>query len=680
MRKLFLFLAIFVLGITLLHAEKKVFGEPIKLAEVDSRAMALKIEGDILYIGAGNSIYTYDISVPLKPKQLGRIDGLGNVRQIAVQNGIVYVSARESGMWILDAKNPRNIKLLSRYDSIELATGIEVAGNVVFLAQRIYGVEFIDVSDPKKPQHIAMRSTPESQSIYYKDGYLYSGEWGVGEITVFDVRDMKNIRKVDCVKLYGYGDGVDVRGNFLFASSGHHGKNTSKSDKENYGMGHRLEIFDISDKSTPKRVSGVQLPRFFHGSWDFWTPRANGNMVFCANSMNGFFAVDVSDIKNPKLVDRLVFSDPTGKSPKGTPSTPISSLEIADGVVYVSSLYYGVAVVPVESAKRENRTKGKPPINADYREKYPTNESEFFAWTPEVPAQVRSVALKDDIVYAACGDAGLRILKILKNGGFKELGRLPNSFAAHVNIDGNRLYVAQGLDGFSFYEIKSPTNLVEYARIPELSKDCNLALYVWSVSKNILAASARHHGIFFFDISDSQNPKNLLRTGGSPLWDEFFIDRPTGKDGKYSAMSFAYDRIEWYDVSDGKIKISNTSTANQVTQYDGICAFDDKCILTKGKSYAIVEPNSTDALNNNGMWDFNQLPNGCKTGIPRTDGKMLALTSRSGKTVSILDFSNAEYPTLKRVYNISGNPATAVFYKGKAIIPAGYQGLLIEKN
>ncbi|MBU4459276.1 MAG: hypothetical protein KJ579_01810, partial [Verrucomicrobia bacterium] len=161
----------------------KVFGEAFRVEGVGDKAMALCLEGDKLYAGAGSQVYVYDVSKPLAPQKLGEVDGLGGVRQIAVQKGMAYVSTREYGLWIVDATKPQKPRIRSRFDCCELATGVDVAGDVCFLGQRQNGVEFIDVSDPDKPRHIAMRKTDESQSVVYRDGWLYSGDWGSAYVT-----------------------------------------------------------------------------------------------------------------------------------------------------------------------------------------------------------------------------------------------------------------------------------------------------------------------------------------------------------------------------------------------------------------------------------------------------------------------------------------------------------------
>ena len=138
---------------------------------------ALRIDGDRLYYCYGNTLNIYDIASPLDPVRLGscKIKGLG--RQVTSKDGYVFIAARETGLWVVDARNPRDPRVIKRYDAIELATGIDVAGNLLLIAMRQNGVEFVDITNPADPQHIYLQKTPESQSVWYDNGIVYSGEW-----------------------------------------------------------------------------------------------------------------------------------------------------------------------------------------------------------------------------------------------------------------------------------------------------------------------------------------------------------------------------------------------------------------------------------------------------------------------------------------------------------------------
>ena len=676
----------------------KVFGAPVKVEGTSSQMMAVCLEGNRLYAGGGPDFYVFDVSEPLRPKMLGHVDGLAYVRQIAVRNGMAYVSAREAGLWIIDATDPAHPRVRSRFDCCELATGVDVAGDVVFLGQRQNGVEFIDVSDPDNPAHIAMRKTDESQSVKYRDGYVYSGDWGSGKLTVFDARDMKNIRQVAYEDLWGYGDGVWLKGKYLYASTGHHAKHRDLAtlpykgvDSETLrlyggggpgaGCGHGLDIFDVSDPVHPKRVGRADYPPMYERGLDMWTPRtsANSDIVFCAATHNGLFAVDCSNPAKPKLVDR--WTSPVPDHPE-KPSCCIGSVAVGNGCVYVAGMGCGLMVMPAKGAAQETFDQGVLPVNASFREPYPTDEKVFWVWKPSKPGQARAVAVAGDVVYAACGDAGLHVLKVKPEGGFEKIGELaghPRVF--DVQVAGTRLYTAEGLDGFGFYEMDGPTGFREIGRLPQISPAHNVALCVWTADRNHLVLSSRNGGCRLFDISDIAHPKDLCRFGKCPGWDKYMMDAPVG-GGQYIAYNSANNNITWIDLlAQPKPRVSTITKYNFISLSNGICRFDDtRALATKGAGYMFVAPNQGDPPDHS-RWKVNPLPGPQLSGIPRKapNGTRVVKTCRINREVALYDFADPEKPLFLKHWKVSGNPDIAAFHKGKIIIPCGHQGVLLQK-
>lgn len=653
-----------------------VFGRAVKIGGVSPRAMALCVDGKTLYIGASHYLYVADISEPMNPRILGKVGGLGNVRQIAVQDGIAYVASRESGLWIVDARNPKSPKVLSRYDCIELATGIDVAGRVAFLGQRNNGVEFIDVSDPANPEHIRIIKTPESQSVKYRDGYLFSGEWHSGEVTVFDARDMADVKVVSRLKMDGYGDGIDLGGNLLFASTGHHSKDSGKAKEERFGGGHGLEIFDISDISNPRKISSVKFPKFYYIGNDFWTPRRSGNTVFAADTFNGLFAVDISDVKNPRIAGRIT----TPPKKEGAPSSPISSVAVADGAVYVSSLDYGVMAVECPNARASAEGKGVLPKNPSYRAQYPADSEKFFVWKPERSAQVRAVAVSGDTAYAACGAEGIAVLR-LSGSGFKEIGRIKMPFAGDVKIRGGRLYAAEGQNGLAVYNIDphSPAALSEIGRLKSLSPESSLVLWVWVPEGNFIAATDRVGGIFFIDARDLKNMKVAFRKGGCPGWNKYFSGGIVG--GKYAGMSYANSRFEWFDLSGEKPVPANASYKNRPGVSNGCCVFRDKVLWTnRAGEVVLLGPNQPENPDGS-AWKSVPVGGAKVSALPAWDGgRLVAFTNRIEKSVVLADFGDEKKPKAVWIEKISGNPDTPEFWRGQLIIPAGYGGLMMTRE
>ena len=654
-----------------------VLGPAKRLAEVDNAAMAVCTEGNRLYILAGRSLYAYDISEALKPRFLGELAGFDNRRQLVAQNDFVYVVSRETGLRIVDARDAAKMKIRSRFDTVEFATGIDVVGDIAFISERINGVECVDISDPDHPAHICIRKTGESQSCRYRDGWLYSGEWGGGTVTVFDARDMKNFHKVGSLDLHGFGDGVEIDGNYLYCSTGHDARHTKMSKDEGTGRGRGLDIFELTDPAHPKHVGRVDFPRFIPRNEDFWTPRVAQGLAFCCDSHNGLFVVDVKNPAQPTVLDRFCVP----QKGKDWPSGAISSVAIGKGCIYVTSYPGGAFVIPVDGLAPAPRPRGVLPRHASYRENYPTETEKFHVYRPSKSGQSRTVVIKDDIAYAAFGDAGLHVLRIRPEGGFEKLGELPSRQVYDCAFVGDRLLTAEGLDGFALYELATPTSFREVRRLPQLSPDSSMAFWVWAVDSKLAVLSGRNSGYQFFNVAEMDKGKALFTTHGTCQWDKYCVDQPI--NGIYPLM-VPYQGIRWLDVSADKprqIEFVRGNHDDVGNQCNGVCRFgSDKFFHTFGTGYAFagtdrtwtpVKPfPSVPGLTRGGMY-FG--------GIPRSDGRLVALTGRSTRRLAVLDFADQNHPVLLRSYQLSGNPDLATFYKGKVLVPCGHQGLLMER-
>ena len=688
-------LAAVVLAACGAEAGGRTFGEAARFAESGETAMAVCLEGSRLYAdGGGGRFCVFDVSRPLSPKLLGEVRGVVGIRQIAVQGGMAYVAARENALWIVDAKDPAKPRIRSRFDCCELATGVDVSGDVLFLGQRQNGVEFIDVSNPDRPAHIAMRKTDELQSLRYAGGILYCGEWGTGRLTIFDVRDMRNIRQLSRPELYGYGDGVWTKGRLLYAATGHHARNRDLSTLAaksvdtpelrrfggggpGAGCGHGLDVFDVSDPSAPRRLGRVDFPPLYTRGNDFWTVRTSGasDIVFCADTHNGLFAVDGSDPSAPRIVDRWMLPPTKGD----LPSRCVASLAVGDGCVYVAVRGAGLFAIPAQGAGREAARQDAPPKNASYREDYPTDESEFWVWRPERPGQVRGVALRGDTVYAACGDAGLHVLKVRPGKGFEKIGELaghPRVF--DVAAEGDMLFTAEGPDGFGFYGMDGATGFREAGRLARVDDKNPWAFWVWAVDKTHVVLSARSGGDRLYDISNLGKPKFILKVGHCPGWDKYMMDRPVG-GGRWLAHNAANSWIDWIDLSGHGKQAVHSTRVNRINLASGICRFDDnRALATLGSGYVFLAPGEGDPADGS-KWRAHPLPGPQMNGIPRSDGRLVVKTNRIKREIALYDFKDSSCPVFLKHWKVAGNPDVAVFHDGKIIVPCGYQGLLMQK-
>ena len=264
---------------------------------VDKGAMSAVLYEDTLWIaGSGGDLYAFDVSNPGEPKLITKKRVMKRCRQMVIKDGIAAIVGRHNGMVLVDVRDPKSPQVLSRYQSIELATGIDTAGKYAYIGNRIYGVETVDISDPKKPRFVGNKLTDEAQSVKTAGKLVLAGDWLTGRVQILDASNPACLSPLKFIQLDGYGDGLDVQGNLVYAATGHHSQSGPK--EERYGNGHGVEIWDIKDPMNPQRLSRFSFPRFFYVSHDYWTVRASGKYLFCADANNGFYVLDASVMQN----------------------------------------------------------------------------------------------------------------------------------------------------------------------------------------------------------------------------------------------------------------------------------------------------------------------------------------------------------------------------------------------
>ena len=656
-----------------------------------------------LYVGYGGKVEAYDVKTPMQPKLIGSGSILGNPRQMMVYNNRLFVTARESGTWIYSLSNLKNkgtIDLIKRYDTVEFATGLDVAGDVLFVGERQNGVEFIDIKNLSNPQHIRMIKTSESQSVFYRDGYLYSGEWSGGCVTVFDVHDMSNIQKLDTLHLKGYGDGLWITGDSLYVSTGHDSRHPSTSGHD--GKGHGVEIWDLSQNPVhPTRKARKNFGEFYKQGIDYWLPRPSGDgkTIFCGDVFGGLYVVDMRQKDSLRIIDHYVLNaDPNnGKS-------AVTSLALGYGVVYMATSGNGLLAIQCPLAKPCTRNRGDLPTNSTARYNYETDsESNFVAWKPSGRGAVREAAEWQGFLFVACGDAGLQVAKPSWNPGLTVTTYKPNayhnsdipsiSFAGSVAIQGDTLYVAQGQEGVGVYLLtmgngngSTVTDGPILRRITQikasLANEDKYKFSYWVTLPNdqYVVSSNRYGGHQFLSKGHTGNTPTYTYKG-SVTKDLNYM--------RYISNEVCADNRLPYATRSGMFWVDLSSPASISGNTDGDMITDIKGSITGGVTHfrngsALIMNDKNAYLVGSGATSITQTIWLGETGLPRWDGSdALILTNHLDKKIYRINVSNLSSPYVKYTEVTSGNPEPATFVEAqgtkKAIVPCGYQGLLIEK-
>ena len=629
-------------------------------------AMDVALQGDRLYVIGQGRLYVADATDPAAPKLLGKLEGLGGVRQIVVRDNVAYITAREDGLFLVDVRRPEKPVLLCHYDTIELATGVAVSGNVAFVACRQCGVELIDVSDPRRPAHLSTIRTGEAQSVTARNGILYAGVWATREVLICDVRDPRHPRVLSRAPMDGYGDGLDVRGPYCFAATGHHSKavpNQNPGDP-GYGHGHGLEIFNVADPARPQFIARVKLPPWYRIGMDMWDAIVTGDHVFVADTYNGLFVVDISKLSQPRLVAHCQLP----VDPKRNDPVPIAGIAVGKGYVYAAGAWSDLHVIRAAGLAQPvvpepDRGPVIPPPAA------PPPDPRYALY--QAGGQVYSVAPAGDTALVAAGAAGLQVVAIRPEP--RKLARYPTEgFAMDVKTLGDRVYAAEGLGGLSIWKRDAAGSLASLGRYRVPGQSIKQVVVPPPGKYALLHVGAARLQIV--DVSDPAAAKCALEDThlglfySAPLVDGLL-------DGRYAGCLWHVTGLYWYDLYGGdRPRYTGDNFGSRLGSNNGAALLGDKALMTFRAKYLLLERQEkrpADSIPRYGV------PGHDLSGKPTIDGRTLYVSDRYSGKVSAVDITNPENPRLLRYLDLPEHPGVVAVHHGVPLIPAGYQGLLI---
>ena len=605
---------------------------------------ALHLAGTYLYAVLDGKLCTYDVSKPLAPTLVSQVAAAGN-RQMVSSGKRLYLSCRSRGVQIFSLDEPAHPTEISHFYPSELATGLTVSGDVLAVTLRIYGVEFFDVSNPAKVRPLGLLRTGEAQSAaFFGSGRIAIGDWGSMQVVIGDVSDLCRPSILSRLKLDGLGDGVWVQGNWLYAATG---MNAAKDKPQWEGRGHGLEIFDISDVSHLRQVGAVKFavnPKAFP---DWWSVKVSGNTAFVSDTGNGVYVVDVTDKSHPVILDNITL-----------PQDSSSQIAVGNGVVYVSGHNGGLYLFRHEKAKMVS------PEEADIRIPAVDPVPPVVSGVRNIPLPgfVWSLAKWDSMLYAACAQDGAKEFHIASDGSLVPKRTFP--FIAMDCAVSEKLLIIAADQQLVIME-RSTGRLLSSTAAPEGAPFLQLRLF-----NNQLCTASRTGRLYLWDISDPSSPKLIGEvSGGGLLYGDMLPERSV--KGRFP-VNWHSRFVRWYDA-DGKECGQIPELHRFSHQQNGITEIDGKFLFLGRKECLLLSPDAPEK--------YTRVPmNPCRSGIPTSDGHIVAVSNRRNGEVYFYEFDG------KMMREISGRrillPSTltgrVVFHNGKAYIPAGYRGIYFE--
>ena len=107
---------------------------------------------------------------------------------------------------------------------------------------------------------------------------------------------------------------------------------------------------------------------------------------------------------------------------------------------------------------------------------------------------------------------------------------------------------------------------------------------------------------------------------------------------------------------------------------NGAAVYGDMLLVTSRQGYYFLTPDETRPPGE--LPRFGE-PGADFSGKPCLFGDRLVISNRFTGRLSVVDVADIERPRLLKTYELEGNPGRVELYRGRIVIPAGYQGLLV---
>lgn len=671
-------------GIYLCDASETVISEEESVGEA-SKAMV--VCGNYLYSVCEGTLTVYDITdTEIVP--IATLDGLGDVVDImSVNNGAgLAISSRANGVYFIDISDPLNPIIASHYDTLELATGISSYGKYVFICSRYFGIEILYVSDLSNPVFVTQiySELKEYYDCSFYDGYLYVSAWGQQEIEVYDLSNYSSPRLVKSFDVDGNPGGIVAQDGYLYIATGYHSQDdTSEVSSTGYGMGNGLEIYDLSDPSSPQWLSSNKIDgRYRYSGNDFWKVKVSGNIAVLASTYNGVYIFDISNPSAPQRLDhvtvRIDQDSANYKKYEGTnyvfswdteeyAQTAVVSLAIADNAIFLGDPDIGLFRYELDGISAEgNSSDSSVEINVSEEDT-----------AIKVSGYSASIYSCDGAIYAATSSDGNIFVGtstgiVVLDENLSELFFQSTTEAVKdlvVSEDGKWLYAAESENGVVVYSVND-------AELTEVGR-CSLDDYTFSTTSLVLSSDgstlvvqAGFTRMALVDISDKYNPViESYPTGGTMYYRNLAANTTTG------GHIIGYDRSTYYVFSslDSVYTLTNSFSGER----DGIAVVGDNVIAITSKGYVYFDPLTVteDELNSLEVHTVYDVTLHGKVNV-NDDGTVMVVSDCITGTVTLVNIEDLDNPKLIYQFTTDGNPDIASFYDDCILIPLRHGGLL----
>ncbi len=285
-------------------------------------------------IAARTGTIIYDCTNPTSPVEKGFIAGSNGGagymwREVNSYGNIAYVSSEHANAQMINMNNPNAPALAGTFGGTAHTVSVDPGAGTLWLnGGSFYGSGIYSLtSNPLSPAFITSYSSQYVHDSLPTRGFCYLAEIFSGDFRILDVRNLPLLLNVSS---------TTTPGQFTHNVWVTDDDRTAITADENSGG--CLTVYDISNKAAPVQRStwcspaGATVHNVF----------IKGQVAHFSSYTAGYYAVDISETNNPRLIGQYDTSTFTGSGYEGCwgcyPFQP-------SGVIYLSDMQTGLWVV-----------------------------------------------------------------------------------------------------------------------------------------------------------------------------------------------------------------------------------------------------------------------------------------------------------------------------------------------
>ena len=380
----------------------------------NTNAFGMLVVDNDLYAYEYNDTAVFDITDPIHPQLTS---GFSVGRSPALIGSLVFgVDGKRIN--VIDISNPLSVGYLAGFggwndDTFDEVTDLKLIDDVFYLLANNALQAYILHTNPTVATH---RTVAPANDIALKDNLALVSTDG-GALQIFDITRPDRLVLISTFELDDNAVAIDIKDDVAFIA-------TDRDD---------LNLINIADPSNPLFMSKIEVGR-----------RARDvniidNLMYVVDRIDGLHIFDVTDPTDPQLIS---ITDTVGWAQDIT-------IDDENKIAYLAQNQFDLQIIDIND---------------------PTDPQIIGSITPldVVNTGINTSSVQGNLLYTAEGESGYRIFDVSDPTNPIELATLETDeyddtnfdygFAHQISIDANRLVVANGTGGFSWYNNSDPFN------------------------------------------------------------------------------------------------------------------------------------------------------------------------------------------------------------------------------